>query len=74
MNDKEKTYKALKKISTKIVKLVAKTDKDLNKILSMIDKSDYLIPNKEKYRIAFREEFLAVLAKRIAGKSLIAVI
>ena len=69
MNDTEKTYKALRKISVEIVKLVAKTDKDLNKILSMVNKSDYLMPNKEEYEVAFRDEFLAVLSQRIIERN-----
>lgn len=66
-----KGYKDLRKISKKIVKLVVKTDKDLNKILSMIDKSKDLFPNQTEFRNAFKDEFLATLSERIAGKLLV---
>lgn len=71
MDNSEKTYKTLKKITEKMLKLVEKTDKDFNKILSIISKNEDLGP---EFRDAFKEEFLVTLSERLVGKPLIAVI
>jgi len=68
MDKSEKTYKILKKITEKMFELVEKTNKDLNKILSLINKCKDLGPDKIEYRDAFKAEFLAILSKRITGK------
>lgn len=72
--DMKKTYKLLEKVTKKVLKLVIKTDKNLNKILSIIDKSKELGSDREEFRDAFKEEFLAILSKRVAGKPLVDVV
>jgi hypothetical protein len=62
-----KGYEDLKKISKKMVKLIEKTDKSLDKILSIIDKNaDF--ESKLDLRNAFKDEFLIMLSERITGK------
>ncbi len=61
------TADILVKAQEKIEKLVEKTDKELNKILSLVDKSKALT-NKQSLRNAFKGEFLAMLSQRVTGK------
>ena len=73
MDDTEKTYKAMKKITKKMLQLIEKTDKDLDKILSVIDKNE-LSSDKQRLRNAFKDEFLTMLSERIIGKPLVVVV